>query len=101
MTKPAPIRTDSTDAAQYQALHFLELARRFTPSNLFDANPYRAALFSAAVACVSLRVTQWWSTRVLPFEELFATVEDIAGEGTVHSPEDAATLFLLVREAMA
>lgn len=66
-----------------------------------DTDPYRAALLAGACACIAYRITEWWDHRALPFEEVFQEVQHFAvDEETEASPEDVATLLLLVRAAL-
>lgn len=89
--------------ARQAAQKFFDWIRYQPPYTFVDADPYRAALLAAAVACVRFEEPKWWSVGVMPFQELLAVAREYADEAAsmaCESPEVAATFLLLVREAL-
>lgn len=89
--------------ARQAAQQFFDWIRYQPPYTFVDADPYRAALLAAAVACMRYDEPRWWSEGVMPFQELLGVVQEYADDAAstvCESPEVAATFLLLVREAL-
>ena len=80
-----------------QAYIALDAASDF--STIF-ANYLDASLLAGAIACIKHGISEWGSTTCIPSEEVFREVEPFSNMEDPIDPETAATLLLLVREAL-
>jgi hypothetical protein len=69
-----------------------------------ETDPIRAALWSAAAACIQHTTGEWWCSSVVACGETFSVIESyLYGDEAAEDmdPDTAAFLLLLIREADA